>query len=129
MHSLDSFLYQPEWAFQSILKTLETHSHFMSHDIQTIHNQLGLQQSALTEFITVLLPILQRKFDHILPDLRKNGFLLSHFMHESLSFDSVIREKYLYIPTGNDKWEGLTQYFLRSPTTFKTWRNAEKDCT
>jgi RAD50-interacting protein 1 len=101
----------------------------MGHEIQTIHNQLGLQQSALTEFITVLLPILQRKFDHILPDLRKNGSLLSHFMHESLSFDSVIREKYLYIPTGSDKWEGITQYFLRSPATFKTWRDAEKDCT
>jgi RAD50-interacting protein 1 len=101
----------------------------MNNEIQSILNEIGLRRSALSEFITALLPILQRKIDHIMPDLLKNGSLLSHFMHENLVFDSYLREAYLYLPSGQEKWDGLIQHSLKSPRVFATWRDTEKDCT
>ena len=101
----------------------------MNNEIQAILNQVGLRRSALSEFITALLPILQRKIDHIMPDLLKNGALLSHFMHENLVFDTTLRDEYLYIPFGKERWEGLIQHSLKSPRNFATWRDTEKDCT
>jgi RAD50-interacting protein 1 len=100
----------------------------MNNEIQSILNEIGLRRSALAEFITALLPILQRKVDHIMPDLLHNGSLLSHFMHENLVFDSTLRQNYLYIPSGKEKWDGLIQHSLKSERVFATWRDTEKDC-
>jgi len=100
----------------------------MNNEIQSILNEIGLRRSALAEFITALLPILQRKIDHIMPDLLKVGSLLSHFMRENLVFDSYLRDEYLYIPSGKEKWDGLIQHSLKSPRVFATWRDTEKDC-
>ena len=63
-----------------------------------------------------------------MPDLLKNGSLLSHFVHENLIFDTIIKEQYLYVPSGKDKWDGLIQYSLKSQRTFATWRDTEKNC-
>src|SRR5436190_12472108 len=100
----------------------------MNNEIQSILNEIGLRRSALAEFITALLPILQRKIDHIMPDLLKNGALLSHFMHENLVFDSHLREENLYFPSGKEKLDGLIQHSLKSPRVFATWRDTKKDC-
>jgi RAD50-interacting protein 1 len=100
----------------------------MNTEIQSILNEIGLRRSALSEFITALLPILERKIDHIIPDLLKNAQLLSHFMHENLVFDSTIRERYLYVPSGSEKWDGLIQHALKSQRVFATWRDVERDC-
>jgi RAD50-interacting protein 1 len=105
------------------------HADFMNTEIQSILNEIGLRRSALSEFITALLPILQRKIDHVVPDLLKNAPLLSHFMHENLVFDVTLRERYLYLPAGKDKWNGLIQHSLKSARVFATWRDVEKDCT
>ena len=120
---------QPEWFFQSILTTLQTHKSFMNDEIQPILNEIGLKRSALTEFITALLPILHRKVGHLIPDILKNGSLLSHFMHENLVFDTTLREEYLYVPFGESSWEGSIQHSLKAPRIFKTWLDTEKDCT
>lgn len=100
----------------------------MNNEIQLILNEIGLGRSALAEFITALLPILQRKIDHIMPDLLNSGSSLSHFMRENLVFDSTLREQYLYIPSGKDKWDGLIQHSLKSQRVFATWRDTEKNC-
>jgi RAD50-interacting protein 1 len=100
----------------------------MRTEVQTILNDLGIERNALTEFITALLPILQRKIEYISPELLQNGSLLSHFVYESLSFDKAIYDKYFYVPTGRDRWDGITQHFLESPRNFKTWRDVEKNC-
>ena len=100
----------------------------MNTEIQAILNEVGLRRSALAEFITALLPILQRKIDHGMSDLLKNGSLLSHFMRENLVFDTTLRKEYLYIPFGKDKWEGLIQHSLKSTQIFNTWRDVEIGC-
>jgi RAD50-interacting protein 1 len=100
----------------------------MNNEIQSILNEIGLRRSTLAEFITALLPIITRKVDHIMPDLVQNGSLLSHFMHENLVFDAEIQERYLYLPFGQDKWEGSVQHALKFPRAFATWRDVEKDC-
>jgi len=100
----------------------------MNTEIQSILNEIGLRHSALAEFITALLPILQRKIDRIIPDLLYNAQLLSHFMHENLVFDSTLRERYMYLPSGKDKWAGLIQHSLSSHRVFVTWLDVEKDC-
>ena len=100
----------------------------MSTEIQSILNEIGLRQSALSEFITALLPILQRKIDRVIPDVINNARLLSHFMHENLVFDSTLRERYLFLPAGKEKWDGLIQHSLSSPRVFITWLDVEKDC-
>ena len=100
----------------------------MNVEVQGILNEIGLRRSALAEFISALLPILQRKIDYILPDLIKNGSLLSHFIHENLAFDVTLRDEYLYLPFGQDKWDGLVQHALSTPRVLATWRDTEKDC-
>lgn len=100
----------------------------MNTEIESILNEIGLRRRALSEFITAMLPILERKIDRIIPDLLKNAQLLSHFMHETLVFDSALREQYLYIPSGSEKWIGLIQHALKSPRVFATWLDIEKDC-
>jgi RAD50-interacting protein 1 len=100
----------------------------MNNEIQTILNEIGLRCSALAEFITALLPILQHKIDFIMPDLLKNSSLLVHFMRENLVFDTTLREEYLYIPAAKEKWDGLIQHSLKSQRVFATWRDAEKNC-
>src|SRR5271154_6214266 len=95
---------------------------------ETSKEVTAMRCSALAEFITALFPILQHKIDYIMPDLLKNPSLLSHFMHENLVFDTTLREEYLYIPAGKEKWDGLIQYSLKSPRVFATWRDTEKNC-
>jgi len=99
----------------------------MNNEVQFILNDIGLRRSALGEFITALLPMLNRKVDFILPELLKSPSLLSHFMHENLVFDTALRQEYLYIPFGKEKWEGTIQHALKSQRVFKTWRDVEKD--
>lgn len=100
----------------------------MQNDLQSILNETGFNRIAITEFIAALHPILERKINHILPELLGNSSLLSHFVHEALSFDRKVREEYLFVPYGRDSWEGITAYALRSASTFNAWQKAEKDC-
>jgi RAD50-interacting protein 1 len=100
----------------------------MENDMQSILNETGFKRIAMVEFIAALHPILERKIDHILPELLGNGYLLSHFVHEALSFDRKLREEYLFVPHGRDHWEGIAQYALRSSSAFKAWQKTEKDC-
>jgi hypothetical protein len=100
----------------------------MNTEIQSILNEIGLRRSALSELITALLPILERKTDRIVPDFLKNAQILSHFMQENLVFDLALREQYLYLPSGSEKWVGLIQHSLKSQRVFATWRDVEKDC-
>jgi RAD50-interacting protein 1 len=95
--------------------------------VQSILNDIGIRRNALYEFITALLPILRRKIDHILPQLLKNPPLFSHLMHENLVFDTTLRDEYLYLPFGQEKWEGTIQQSLKSQRVFSTWRDIEKD--
>jgi RAD50-interacting protein 1 len=101
---------------------------FMNHEIQSLLNDLGIRRTAMSEFITALLPILERKIDHIMPVLLQNASLLSHFMHENLVFDIALNDQYLYIPYGKDEWNGLIQHSLKSPYVFQKWLEIEKDC-
>ena len=48
-------------------------------------------------------------------------------MHENLVFDAALREDYLYLPHGQEKWEGTIQQALKSQRVFKTWKDVEKD--
>ena len=104
------------------------HADFMTNQVQLVLNEIGLRRSALNEFITALLPTLQQKIDHILPELIKNDRLLSHFVHENLAFDSALRKQYLYLPYGDKQWDGLVQHSLKSQRVFALWKNAEKEC-
>ena len=99
----------------------------MNNEIQSILNEIGLKRAALSEFITALLSILQRKIDKTLPALLNNNLLFSHFMHQSLAFDLTLREEYLYVPFGFDQWDGLIQHVLKSTQTLQKWIDIEKD--
>jgi RAD50-interacting protein 1 len=100
----------------------------MNTEVQTIMNEIGLRRTAMTEFITALLPIITRKMDHILPELITSGPLLSHYMHENLVFDTTLQDDYLYIPFNQESWRGSIQHALKSPRIFNTWRDVERDC-
>ncbi|MCJ1285788.1 hypothetical protein MMC26_005129 [Xylographa opegraphella] len=79
-------------------------------------------------FITALLPMLRNKVFSLLPQIAKQPQLLSHLMHELMSFDASIREDWGYDGGfGIDGWKGLTWEVLVKKDWFGKWLKVEKD--
>ena len=82
-----------------------------------------------TVFITALLPMLRRKIFNYLPQIAMQPQLLSHFIHELIEFDSVLRDEWGYDPhDGARNWEGLTWEVLVGKDWFGRWLEVEKNC-
>ncbi|KAJ4291172.1 hypothetical protein N0V90_010370 [Kalmusia sp. IMI 367209] len=83
---------------------------------------------ATAAFITALLPMLRTKIGALLPKVAGQPQLLSHLMHEVMSFDTTIREDWRYDGGyGLDGWKGLSWEFLVQGDWFGRWLQVEKD--
>lgn len=81
-------------------------------------------------FITSLLPMLRRKIFASLPHVAGQPQLLSHFVHELINFDTVLRDEWSYDPLkGATEWKGITWEVLVAKDWFGRWLQVEKDCT
>lgn len=80
-------------------------------------------------FITALLPMLRRKIFALVPRISPQPQLLSHFIHELISFDTSLKDDWSYDGgRGVDGWRGLTWEVLVKKDWFGRWLEVEKDC-
>lgn len=85
---------------------------------------------ATSAFTTALLPMLRKKIGALLPKVAGQPQLLSHLMHEVMSFDTTIREEWRYDGGfGLEGWKGISWEFLVQEDWFGRWLQVEKDCT
>ncbi len=74
--------------------------------------------------------MLRRKIFVTLPRITDQPQLLSHFIHELIKFDTVLRDEWTYDPLhGNGEWKGITWEVLVARDWFGRWLQVEKDCT
>ncbi|KAL2379623.1 hypothetical protein RJZ90_005148 [Blastomyces dermatitidis] len=84
---------------------------------------------AVSSFITSLFPMLRQKMSSILPRIADHPQLLSHFIHELMSFDTEIRDVWDYSQDrySSETWKGLTWEALVKQGWFNHWLKVEKD--
>jgi hypothetical protein len=130
---------RPEYFLSHITTLLNDYSAFVGDHVQPVllrhfrGTDLALNPvyiDAMAAFITALLPMLRVKIGALLPKVAAQPQLLSHLMHEIMSFDTTIRDTWGYDGgCGVDGWKGLSWEFLVQGDWFGRWLQVEKDCT
>ncbi|CAO2656064.1 Nn.00g048670.m01.CDS01 [Neocucurbitaria sp. VM-36] len=128
---------RPEYFLSHITTLLNDYSGFVGDHLQPIllrhfrGTDLALNPvyiDAMSAFITALLPMLRTKVASLLPKVASQPQLLSHLMHELMSFDTTIRDTWGYDGGyGIDGWKGLSWEFLVQGDWFGRWLQVEKD--
>ncbi|KAF2433809.1 hypothetical protein EJ08DRAFT_40332 [Tothia fuscella] len=129
---------RPEYFLSHITdKLLNQYSDFMADNLQPIlldefrGTDLAMNAAyidAISAFITALLPMVRNKIIAILPKVSEQPHLLSHLIHEIMSFDTTIRDDWRYdAGHGDAGWSGLAYEVLATDGWFTTWLNVEKD--
>lgn len=128
---------KPEYFFSHILDLLEQHQLFMADLLQPILEQRIQEDDRLdlvytdsvSSFITALLPMVSAKCLSLLPQLTSQPQLMSHFIHEMMSFDTTLRQSWAYSPFPGllTDWKGLTWIILTKHGYFNAWLTVEKD--
>jgi hypothetical protein len=129
---------RPEYFFSHVTTLLDDYSSFVSDYMQPVlfkhfrGTDLALNPvfiDAMSAFITALLPVLRKKIDSLLPKVANEPQLLSHLIHETMSFDSAIRDTWGYDGGyGLSGWNGLSWEFLVQGNWFDQWLRVEKEC-
>ncbi|KAH7393982.1 TIP-1 family-domain-containing protein [Phaeosphaeria sp. MPI-PUGE-AT-0046c] len=128
---------RPEYFLSHITTLLNDYSGFVADHVQPVllahfrGTDLALNPvyiDAMSAFVTALLPMLRTKIRSLLPKIAGQPQLLSHLMHEMMSFDSTIRDVWGYDGGyGVDGWKGLSWEFLVQGDWFGRWLQVEKD--
>ena len=129
---------KPEYFLSHILDLLEDHNNFLLDYLQPILDNRSrsvpdledfLYPDARSAFISALLPMVRAKSLALLPQISSQPQLLSHFMHELMSFDTTLRDSWAYSPYPHSlsDWKGLTWSALVTHNYFNTWLNVEKE--
>jgi hypothetical protein len=129
---------RPEYFLSHVTTLLDDYSSFMSDYMQPVlfkhfrGTDLALNPvyiDAMSAFITALLPVLRTKIGSLLPKVANQPQLLSHLIHEIMSFDSTIRDTWAYDGGyGLSGWNGLSWEFLVQGNWFDQWLRVEKEC-
>ncbi|OCL09950.1 hypothetical protein AOQ84DRAFT_254038, partial [Glonium stellatum] len=128
---------KPEYFLSHIITLLNSYNNFVLDNLQPVllhhfkGSDLALNPAyvdATSALITALLPMLRTKIFATLPQVATQAQLLSHFMHEIMSFDTTIREEWRY-DGGNraEGWKGLAWEVLVQQDWFGRWLQVEKD--
>ena len=73
--------------------------------------------------------MLRRKIFTLIPQISQQPHLLSHFVHELISFDISLKDDWNYDGgSGIDGWKGLTWDVLVQKDWFGRWLEVERDC-
>ena len=127
---------KPEYFLSHVLDLLETHNAFMLDYLQPILDErsraVDSDETSYTDatsaFITALLPMVSAKSLSLLSQISSKPQLLSHFIHELMSFDSTLRDSWAYAPLRHfSYWKGMTWYMLTTHGYFSTWLRVEKE--
>ncbi|KAI4122045.1 MAG: hypothetical protein LQ338_006030 [Usnochroma carphineum] len=128
---------KPEYFLSHIVGLLNQYDGFFAIYLQPIlRNRFRNSNLAMTSIfidstsalIAALLPMLRRKVFAVIPQIAKQPQLLSHFIHELLSFDISLRDDWGYDGgCGMDGWKGLTWEVLVRKDWFGRWLEVEKN--
>ncbi len=129
---------QPEYFLSHIVGLLNTYDEFFAIYLQPVlrdyfkRSKLALTSiyiDSISAFITSLLPMARRKVFGLLPQVSNQPQLLSHLIHELMSFDVSLRDEWNY-DGGNavEGWKGLTWEVLVKKDWFGQWLDVEKNC-
>lgn len=128
---------KPEYFLSHVLDLLEAHNDFMLDYLQPILDHRSRTRDlddttytdATSAFITALLPMVSAKCLSLLLQISANPSLLSHFIHELMSFDSTLRDSWAYTPVPQVlvDWKGLTWSMLTTHGYFDAWLQVEKN--
>ena len=128
---------KPEYFLSHVLDLVDRHSNFMTDAFQPVLDARVqaseefeyIYSDAVSEFVTALLPIVTAKCLSVLPQMSSHPQLLSHFIHELMSFDNTLRDSWTYKPAPGilPEWKGLTWEILITHDYFHTWLAVEKE--
>ena len=128
---------KPEYFLSHVLDLLDEHGDFLLDFVQPIFDRRarssGLEDTvysdAISAFVTALIPMVCAKCLTLVPPISSQPQLLSHFVHELMSFDSALRDSWTYTPVPHllAEWKGLTWFILTEHGYFNAWLNVEKD--
>ncbi|KAK4549266.1 hypothetical protein LTR36_007725 [Oleoguttula mirabilis] len=128
---------KPEYFLQHTLDLISTYSDFTQNALQPLLLQrfrgtdLAFTPTyidATSAFITALLPMLRRKLASFASQIDGQSQLLSHLVHEIISFDTTLQDTYTYAPVSPSvPWRGLSFYLLDTSGYFQKWLDVERD--
>ncbi|KAF9243838.1 TIP-1 family-domain-containing protein [Melanogaster broomeanus] len=130
---------KPEWYFTHIANVAHDHRPFMESIIQGLLSNSKFQHvNAWPNYITLLLPILERKLKRSVPLLLTHPALLAHTVYQSLVFDTSLREMGYEFPRDkrkagepeqqDEEQEGISRVILDQKHWFNAWLEGEKKC-
>ncbi|KAL8849798.1 MAG: hypothetical protein Q9221_005214 [Calogaya cf. arnoldii] len=127
---------KPEYFLSHIMGLLNNYDDFFATHLQPLlRKRFKTSNLSMTSIfidstsalITALLPMLRRKVFGVIPQIAKQPQLLSHFIHELMSFDISLRDEWGYDGgCGIEGWKGLTWEVLVKKDWFGRWLEVEK---
>jgi hypothetical protein len=130
-------LEKPEYFLSHAVGLLNTYEGFFATYLQPVlqHHFGGTNLALNPLFIdstsaltAAVLPMVRQKVTTILPQVAQQPQLLSHLMHELMSFDTSLRDDWGYDGgQGFEGWKGLTWEVLVEHDWFGRWLQVEKD--
>ncbi|KAG0703168.1 RINT-1 family protein [Suillus ampliporus] len=123
---------KPEWYLSHIMNVAHDHRSFMENVIQRLLLGTKYQRvNAWQNYITLLLPILERKLRLTVPTLLSHPALLAHTVYQALIFDSNMRELgYEFVVSAeakkNEEKGGVSSVILGQKEWFGAWLEGEK---
>ena len=128
---------KPEYFLSHTTDLLSTYSGFLENTLQPllVHQFRGSDLAftpayidATSAFITALLPMLKRKLSSFANQVSNQPQLLSHLVHEVMSFDTTLQDTYAYSPASPSiPWRGLSHFLLDTCGYFDQWLSVERD--
>ncbi|KAK3715597.1 hypothetical protein LTR37_007085 [Vermiconidia calcicola] len=128
---------KPEYFLSHTTDLISNYSNFLDNAIQSLLVQhfrgsdLAFTPAyidATSAFITALLPMLTRKLPNFASQVSNQPQLLSHLVHEVMSFDTTIQETFAYSPISPSMpWRGLAYFLLEKCGYFEQWLSVERD--
>ncbi|KAK5069261.1 hypothetical protein LTR51_008511 [Lithohypha guttulata] len=128
---------KPEYFFAHVLGLLDQHNGLVTDLLQPVldsrvqhDDSLDLVYTdAVSSYISALLPMLSAKCLSVLPHLTSQPQLMSHFVRETMSFDTTLQQFWAYNPYPGplSEWKGLAWDMLTTHGYFDSWLNLEKN--
>lgn len=120
---------KPEWMFNHFITVVDEYYEMLITSIQQALNQVDRfkDRNGVHEFITALLQAVYRKLGTSFPQTVQSPKLLSHLVYETVAFDNQLKERYFYLPYGNDSWRGVSGDMLANSDWFEQWITNERE--
>ena len=128
---------KPEYFLQHVLDLVSSYADFLHEAMQPLLTRhfrstdlafTPAYMDATSAFITALLPMLRRKLVSFTQQIDGQSQLLSHLVHEVMSFDTTLQDTYAFAPVSPTMpFRGLAYFLLDTCGYFQQWLTGERD--